>query len=254
MWAPPSPAKGGRRRSTQRAHHVLPCICCFQLFPPSPGKHQATKQTVFGRHSTRIPSCASAPLPRILTGEQKMRSASSLSIIPKSGLPLFGTNDAISKTTKNDTSHGPRIPALDDHSISDIELRRDRARAEPLGRADIQRKQRPSSRPRPVVALVRSPADIFCDGAVPASPASSRTQRLNWRLLLEACLFAFLCGCAALILVSSYHDDSSCGPKLYRDPVTGRMATIGEARPNGKAPVACARRVYPEEGRAPQLQ
>ncbi|MFI5012142.1 MAG: hypothetical protein ACHQAY_07335 [Hyphomicrobiales bacterium] len=57
--------------------------------------------------------------------------------------------------------------------------------------------------------------------------------------MVEIGLIALLCVCAIFVVWSKL-DDTSCGPMTYRDPITGRMARLGEAKPNAKARIACA--------------
>jgi hypothetical protein len=95
---------------------------------------------------------------------------------------------------------------------------------------------RSAARPRPQVALVQHESAV----RIPLRPSTASRQSVRHRQILEICLVALLCLCATFV-IRLHQDDSSCSPKLYRDPVTGRVASYGTPHESLKTQARCAR-------------
>jgi hypothetical protein len=110
-----------------------------------------------------------------------------------------------------------------------------------LGRTRTGQDPKKPRRPRPRVALVRGSADVGRESAGRASRrafAAWGPSRL--RQVLEISLVAVFCLCAAVALWQ-HQDDGGCGPKLYRDPVTGRVTSYGTPHESLRTQARCAR-------------
>ncbi|SEC94815.1 hypothetical protein SAMN05519104_2430 [Rhizobiales bacterium GAS188] len=141
----------------------------------------------------------------------------------------------------------PSTSSTDARCFSGIEYRTSASRAEFAGTVAVLRQPRLPPRPRPKVPLVHSLVDTGDDHAASLSHRSSTARTPSHPLLrriVEILLVAFVCVCAAFVIWLS-QDDASCGPKLFRDPVTGRMTSYG-TQESRKQQILCARLGYPD--------